>query len=78
MTDRPHTFQTMSETIGEHVRQRMERALPFARAVAASAGPLHSAWDVIFDAEAHLAGRHAIVDAESTLALLERYLPENR
>lgn len=37
-------------------------------------GCMHAMWDVVFDAEALLSGRHSVLTAEETLNCLRDYL----
>ena len=41
--------------------ETIRAALPHVRRVAQNVGPLHAAWDVIFDAEAWLEGKQTLV-----------------
>jgi hypothetical protein len=51
---------------------RMRALLPSVRALAMEGGTLHSAWDVIGDAEAYLTGRRTIVAPGVIVEMMER------
>jgi hypothetical protein len=54
--------------------EEMRRLLPIARGAAAKIGPMHSMWEVIFDAEALIQGKNAIVDdPEYLITQLRQY-----
>ena len=58
--------------ISEAERLELVRLIPIVRRKAAMVGPLHADWDVIFDAEALLDGRPAIIeDVSIIIALLK-------
>jgi len=48
------------------------RAVEILRAVAQRTGPQHASWDVIFDAEAMLAGRETVMPRHEVVAAVER------
>ena len=62
------------EGMTDDERSELVRLIPLARRIAAPVGPLHSAWDIIFDAEALLNNRAAIIsDPVTLIKLLSEY-----
>jgi hypothetical protein len=52
----------------------LKRLLPIARGSASKIGSMHSMWEVIFDAEALIQGKNAIVDdPEYLITQLRQY-----
>lgn len=55
-------------------RTELNRLILLARKKAAVVGPMHSAWDSIFDAEAILRGQPAVIsDAGALIHILREY-----